>query len=88
MARLNKKSTMPTEHDALPGRVTPLSIPQTHFVNGRRIAPPFPNGLREAVFGMGCFWGVERLFWQMPGKWIVACAAGIGVLLRLRLSRL
>ena len=58
---------MPTEHDALPGRTTPLSVPQTHFVNGHRIVPPYPAGLREAVFGMGCFWGVERLFWQQPG---------------------
>jgi peptide-methionine (S)-S-oxide reductase len=67
MALLHKKSEMPTEHDALPGRVTPLSVPQTHFVNGHRIVPPFPAGLREAVFGMGCFWGVERLYWQLPG---------------------
>jgi peptide-methionine (S)-S-oxide reductase len=67
MALFRKKSVMPTEHDALPGRATPLSVPQTHFVNGHRIVPPFPAGLREAVFGMGCFWGAERLFWQLPG---------------------
>lgn len=63
---------MPNEHEALPGRATPLSVPQTHFVNGRRIVPPFPAGLREVVFGMGCFWGVERLFWQLPGVYSTA----------------
>jgi peptide-methionine (S)-S-oxide reductase len=72
MALFRKKSVMPTEHEALPGRVTPLDVPQTHFVNGRRIAPPFPAGLSEAVFGMGCFWGVERLFWQLPGVYSTA----------------
>ena len=72
MALLRKKSVMPTEHDALPGRPTPLDVPQTHFVNGHRIAPPFPAGLREAVFGMGCFWGVERLMWQLHGVYSTA----------------
>jgi peptide-methionine (S)-S-oxide reductase len=67
MAVLRKKSVMPTEHEALPGRAAPLGVPQTHFVNGQRIVPPFPAKLVEAVFGMGCFWGVERLFWQLPG---------------------
>src|ERR1700734_3451505 len=74
MALSRKKSVMPTEHDALPGRATPLNVPQTHFVNGHRVVPPFPAGLREGVFGMGCFWGVERLFWQLPG--VYSTAAG------------
>ena len=69
---MSRKSVMPTEHNALPGRATPLSVPQTHFVHGHRIVPPFPAGLREAVFGMGCFWGVERLFWQLPGVYSTA----------------
>lgn len=69
---MSKKSVMPDEHEALPGRATPLSVPQTHFVNGHRIVPPFAAGLREVVFGMGCFWGVERLFWQLPGVYSTA----------------
>jgi peptide-methionine (S)-S-oxide reductase len=69
---MRKKSVMPNEHEALPGRATPLSVPQTHFVNGHRITPPFPASLREVVFGMGCFWGVERLFWQLPGVYSTA----------------
>jgi peptide-methionine (S)-S-oxide reductase len=72
MAQVQRKSVMPTEHDALPGRATPLGVPQPHFVNGHRVVPPFPAGLREAVFGMGCFWGVERLFWQLPGVYSTA----------------
>jgi peptide-methionine (S)-S-oxide reductase len=72
MAQFRKKSAMPTEHDALPGRADALSVPQTHFVNGHRILPPFPASSSEAVFGMGCFWGVERLFWQLPGVYSTA----------------
>jgi peptide-methionine (S)-S-oxide reductase len=74
MALLRKKTTMPTAAEALPGRGTPLQVPQTHYVNGHRIVPPFPAGLREAVFGLGCFWGAERLFWQLPG--VYSTAAG------------
>ena len=72
MALLRKKTTMPTAADALPGRSTPLEVPQTHYLNGHRIVPPFPAGLREAVFGLGCFWGAERLFWQLPGVYSTA----------------
>src|SRR5256714_4765584 len=72
MAPLRKKSTMPTREAALPGRGTPLTVPEKHFVNGHRIVPPFPVGLREAIFGLGCFWGAERLFWQLPGVYSTA----------------
>ena len=67
MALFSRKSTMPAADAALPGRSNPLKVPETHFVNGHRTVPPFPAGLREAVFGLGCFWGAERLFWQLPG---------------------
>jgi peptide-methionine (S)-S-oxide reductase len=72
MALLRKKTTLPEVTEALPGRSTPLEVPQMHYVNGHRIVPPFPAGLREAVFGLGCFWGAERLFWQLPGVYSTA----------------
>jgi peptide-methionine (S)-S-oxide reductase len=66
------KTTMP--ETTLPGREEPLSVPEHHFVNGNRIVPPFPEGLKTAIFGMGCFWGAERRFWQTPG--VYSTAAG------------
>jgi peptide-methionine (S)-S-oxide reductase len=72
MGLLRKKTIMPEAEEALPGRGTPLEVPQTHFVNGHRIVPPFPAGLRQAVFGLGCFWGAERLFWHLPGVYSTA----------------
>jgi peptide-methionine (S)-S-oxide reductase len=63
---------VPTESQALPGRPEPLAVPETHFVNGNRIKPPFPAGLSQAVFGMGCFWGAEKKFWQIPGVYSTA----------------
>jgi peptide-methionine (S)-S-oxide reductase len=69
---MKRKSVMPTEQDALPGRATALTVPQTHFVNGHRIMPPFPTGMGEAVVAMGCFWGAERLFWELPGVYSTA----------------
>ena len=56
----------------LPGRAERMPVPEEHFVNGHRIVPPFPEGMRTAVFGMGCFWGAERLFWQLPGVYSTA----------------
>lgn len=58
--------------EALPGRVTPMPVPLRHEVTGRPLQPPWPAGLEEAVFGMGCFWGAERRFWQQPGVWTTA----------------
>jgi peptide-methionine (S)-S-oxide reductase len=72
MALFRKKAVMPTKEEALPGRSTPLNVPEKHFVNGHRIKAPFPAGLKEALFGMGCFWGAERLFWQTPGVYSTA----------------
>jgi peptide-methionine (S)-S-oxide reductase len=72
MALLRMKSAMPSPSEALPGRSTPLRVPETHFVNGHRIVPPFPAGLEEAIFAMGCFWGAEKHFWQLPGVYSTA----------------
>jgi peptide-methionine (S)-S-oxide reductase len=71
---LAKKSTLPAQADALPGRSTPLPITGRHFVNGSDIRQPAAHGLEEAVFGLGCFWGAERKFWQIPG--VVTTAVG------------
>jgi len=70
---LRKKTEMPTADRALLGRATPsFNVPTKHFVNGNRIQPPFPAGLERAMFGMGCFWGAERKFWEAPGVWTTA----------------
>ena len=63
---------MPQPDQALPGRAEAMPIPAAHYVNGHPIAPPFPAGLEQAVFGMGCFWGAERKFWQAPGVYSTA----------------
>ena len=67
-----KKTTLPTADDAIPGREVPMAVPARHAVNGAPIAPPFPAGLEQAVFGLGCFWGAERKFWQTPGVYTTA----------------
>ena len=72
MTLFRKKSTMPSTSEALPGRSAPLPVSQTHYVNGHRIVAPFPAGLSEAVFGLGCFWGAEKLFWELPGVYSTA----------------
>jgi peptide-methionine (S)-S-oxide reductase len=66
------KLTMATADDALPGRDTAMPVPAGHFVHGHPIVPPFPDGLDTAVFGLGCFWGAERLFWRIPGVYTTA----------------
>jgi peptide-methionine (S)-S-oxide reductase len=67
-----EKSKMIDPHRALPGREHAIAVPDRHHVLGNPIAPPFPEGMEQAVFGMGCFWGAERLFWQADGVWTTA----------------
>jgi peptide-methionine (S)-S-oxide reductase len=74
MALLSKKSTLPAHDQALPGRSTPVPLSGKHFVNGSNIKQPAIGGLEEAVFGLGCFWGAERKFWELPG--VVSTAVG------------
>lgn len=62
-----KTMEIPDPAQALPGRDQPLEVPERHFVNGNRLLPPFPEGTALALFGLGCFWGAERVFWQQPG---------------------
>jgi peptide-methionine (S)-S-oxide reductase len=69
MADPQRKTTMPSAAEVLPGRAQPMAVAERHFVNGNRLAPPFPAGLELALFGMGCFWGAERVFWALPGVW-------------------
>jgi peptide-methionine (S)-S-oxide reductase len=66
------KSTMPTPEEALPGRTATMPVPSKHYVNGNPIAGPWPDGIETAVFGLGCFWGAERIFWQTPGVYSTA----------------
>jgi len=73
-----KKSSMPSPQEALPGRDTPMPVSETHYVNGHRIKPPFPAGMQTALFGLGCFWGAERLFWQMSGVYASAVGYAAG----------
>jgi peptide-methionine (S)-S-oxide reductase len=76
---LAKRAKMPAPEQALKGRAAPtFRIPETHFVNRNRIRPPFPAGMQMAMFGMGCFWGAERKFWELPGVWSTAVGYAAG----------
>lgn len=72
MAFFGKPVRMPDPSEALPGRTTAMPIPAVHAVLGRPLVPPFPEGLQQALFGLGCFWGAERVFWRMPGVFTTA----------------
>jgi peptide-methionine (S)-S-oxide reductase len=73
-----KPARIPTAAEALPGRSDRMTVPDTHYVNGHRIAPPFPAGLELAMFALGCFWGAERKFWQLPGVYTTAVGYAAG----------
>ncbi len=72
MGMLRFKLELPRPGEALAGRATPLPVPERHFVNGARLTPPYPEGHDWVVFGLGCFWGAERCFWQVPGVLVTA----------------
>ncbi|WEJ71772.1 peptide-methionine (S)-S-oxide reductase MsrA [Pseudomonas sp. PSE14] len=69
---LAHKLELPSSAQALPGRESPMPVPEAHYVNGRPLTAPFPAGLQQIVLGLGCFWGAERRFWQQPGVWVTA----------------
>jgi peptide-methionine (S)-S-oxide reductase len=73
-----KSPKIPTAAEALPGRSERMSVPASHFVNGNRLEPPFPEGLERAMFGMGCFWGAEKKFWELPGVYSTAVGYAAG----------
>jgi peptide-methionine (S)-S-oxide reductase len=72
MALFGTKSRLPRPDEALPGRAEKMEVPAKHTVLGTPLVPPWPDGFEEAVFAMGCFWGVERKFWQVPGVYTTA----------------
>ena len=78
MFSFRKRAVMPSPSESLPGRPDPIPTAERHFVNGRPLKGPYPEGLRQAVFGLGCFWGAERKFWQMDGVWITAVGYAAG----------
>ncbi|MGH8377929.1 MAG: peptide-methionine (S)-S-oxide reductase MsrA, partial [Gammaproteobacteria bacterium] len=67
-----RKTNLISEAQALPGRAAPIATAEGHYVNGHALKSPFPAGMQEAVFGLGCFWGAERKFWQQPGVYVTA----------------
>jgi peptide-methionine (S)-S-oxide reductase len=72
MSLFGRKTSMPTAEDALPGRTEQMPVPETHYVLGTPLQPPFPEGYEMAMFGMGCFWGAERKFWEADGVFTTA----------------
>jgi peptide-methionine (S)-S-oxide reductase len=75
---LSKKFAMPGSGEALAGRDEPIATAETHFVNGRPLKGPYPEGMQKALFGLGCFWGAERVFWKTPGVYVTAVGYAAG----------
>lgn len=73
-----RKLKIPTKEESLPGRSDRMSVPDLHFVSGHRIVPPFPSGMERALFGMGCFWGAEKMFWLCDGVYSTAVGYAAG----------
>jgi peptide-methionine (S)-S-oxide reductase len=73
-----KKSELPAANEALPGRATPMAVPDKHYVNGNPLVAPFPAGMELGLFGLGCFWGAERKFWQLEGVYSTAVGYAAG----------
>jgi peptide-methionine (S)-S-oxide reductase len=78
MFSFRKKAVMPDVAAIFPGRSTPIAVPERHVLSGNRLAPPFPEGLKLALFGLGCFWGAERKFWQLPGVYSTSVGYAAG----------
>jgi peptide-methionine (S)-S-oxide reductase len=72
MFLFRKRTHLPSPSEALPGREAPIATAERHFVNGHPLKGPYPDGVRTALFGLGCFWGAERKFWTLPGVWVTA----------------
>jgi peptide-methionine (S)-S-oxide reductase len=72
MFLFRKSHEIPSAAEALPGRLHPIPTAERHFVNGRPLKGPYPDGMETAVFGLGCFWGAERAFWTLDGVWVTA----------------
>jgi peptide-methionine (S)-S-oxide reductase len=74
-----RRADLPTPAEALPGREERIPVPEAHYVNGHRLKPPFPDGMQTAMFGMGCFWGAERRYWELEGVYSTAVGYAGGI---------
>ena len=79
MGFFDRSPRMPTREEALPGTSTPIQVPERHFVNGNALTGPYPAGMAEAMFGLGCFWGAERKFWKTEGVYSTAVGYAAGI---------
>ncbi|MGR9106334.1 MAG: peptide-methionine (S)-S-oxide reductase MsrA [Gammaproteobacteria bacterium] len=79
MGFFTKSSRLPEPQEALPGRVQPMNVSPTHAVNGNRVIPPFPDNTNKALFGLGCFWGAERKFWELSGVYSTSVGYAGGI---------